>query len=64
MARFLYISPLRIDGRDFTEIDPAELRPGNELTAIGFTRGPRHLEFHDYETLVLPDLVRMSVPRR
>ena len=58
MSRFLYISPLRVDGREFTEIDPAAMAPGNELTAIGFTRGPRHLEYHYYETLVLPDLVR------
>ena len=34
MSRFLYISPLRVDGRKFTEIDPAAMAPGNELTAI------------------------------
>ena len=58
MSRILYISPLVVHGRTFLEVDPAELRSGNTLTSIGFTRGPRHLEYHYYETLVLPDLVR------
>jgi hypothetical protein len=34
MSRFLYISPLRVDGREFTEIDPVAMTPGNKLTAI------------------------------
>src|SRR5215213_5464302 len=58
MSRFLYVSPLRVDGREFTEIEQSGRARGNELTAIGFKRGPRHLEYHYYGTLVLPDLVR------
>lgn len=58
MARVLYIAPIRVDGRTFAEVDQDAMRPGNELTAIGFNRGPRHVEYHYYETLVLPDLVR------
>jgi allantoin racemase len=61
MARLLYISPLRVEGRSFTEVDATSLLPGNEMTAIGFRRGPEHVEYHYYETLVLPDLVRSII---
>jgi allantoin racemase len=57
----LYIAPLWVEERSFAEVDQAALNPGTELTAIGFNRGPRHLEYHYYETLVLPDLVRSII---
>lgn len=58
MSRILYIAPRVVDDRSYAEVAPADLRPGNSLTTIGFRRGPRHLEYHLYETLVLADLVR------
>ena len=57
MSRILYIAPIRVDDGIFERGIEGQVRPGNELTTIGFGRGPRHLEYHYYETLVLPDLV-------
>lgn len=61
MARILNIAPLRTEGRRGSGEAPDILRPGNSLTKLGFTRGPRHLEYHYYETLVLPDLLHTLV---
>ncbi len=61
MSRILYISPLQVEDRSFSEVDQRSLRPGNDVTAIGFNRGPRHVEYHYYEALVLPDLVRSII---
>jgi allantoin racemase len=61
LSRIVYISPLKVEGRTFTEIDPKTLRPGNELVPIGFNRGPEHLEYHYYEMLALPDLVHSVI---
>lgn len=57
MSKLLYIAPGPIGD------DPVErgfrscVREGTSLDAIGFARGPGHLEYAYYETLVLPDLV-------
>ncbi|MFN8592268.1 MAG: aspartate/glutamate racemase family protein [Thermomicrobiales bacterium] len=57
MSRILYIVPVGIDGA-LTERGVAEcIRPGNEIDAVGFDRGPRHVEYHYYETLMLPHVV-------
>lgn len=57
MSRILYIDPIRVEG-DFLEEDlAAAARPENSVDLVGFSRGPRHVEYHYYETLMLPDLV-------
>jgi allantoin racemase len=62
MARILYIAPVRIDEPRFGVSPLAEtLLPGNEFASVGLRRGPRHLEYHYYETLVLPDLLHTIV---
>lgn len=61
MGRILYVAPIRVDDAIFEHGIEEQVRPGNELTAVGFRRGPRHLEYHYYETLVLPDLVHTIV---
>lgn len=61
MARILYVAPL-LTGHPMNPSAMAEtLLPENSLTGLGFTRGPRHLEYHYYETLVLPDLLHTIV---
>lgn len=62
MSRILYIAPVKID-QPRTDAHPlAEtLLPRNELASVGLRRGPRHLEYHYYETMVLPDLVHTIV---
>ena len=61
MSRILYIAPVNVAG-EFTEreVDGVE-RPGNKVTIVGFDRGPRHVEYHYYETLVLPDIVHTVI---
>lgn len=63
MSRILYIVPVGVDrAEDLVERDVAgAVRPGNEVTIVGLTRGPRHVEYHYYETLVLPDVVHSIV---
>jgi allantoin racemase len=61
MARIVYISPLKVDQPRNPEAMASALRPENSLERISFTRGPRHLEYHYYETLVLPDLLHSLV---
>jgi allantoin racemase len=61
MSRILYIAPVNVEG-DFLERDLENAgRPGNEITVVGFSRGPRHVEYHYYETLVLPDVVHTII---
>ena len=61
MARILYISPVKVDQPRAPGPLADTLRPENSYDSIGFRRGPRHLEYHYYETLVLPDLVHSIV---
>ncbi len=61
MSRILYIAPLRVDEPRGSSSLASTLRPETEMTSIGFRRGPRHLEYHYYETLVLPDLVHTFI---
>lgn len=61
MARILYIAPTKVDGPRPVKSMEQMLRSENEFSAVGFTRGPRHLEYHYYETLVLPDLLHTIV---
>jgi allantoin racemase len=57
VSRILYIDPIRVDG-NFLEEDLAKAaRPENRVDLVGFSRGPRHVEYHYYEALMLPDLV-------
>jgi allantoin racemase len=61
MSRILYIAPVNVEG-EFLERDVATAaRPGNEIDVIGFSRGPRHVEYHYYETLVLPDVLHSII---
>jgi allantoin racemase len=61
MSRILYIAPIRIDEAVIERGIEETVRPGNELDAIGFGRGPRHVEYHYYEALALPDLVHTII---
>jgi len=62
MSRILYIAPVKIDQPRTGAHPLAEtLLPQNELASVGLRRGPRHLEYHYYETMVLPDLVHTIV---
>ena len=61
MARILYLAPVHVDHAGPSAVSADQLRPGNALTRLGFTRGPRHLEYHYYETLMLPDLLHTVV---
>lgn len=61
MARILYLAPLYVDRPSSEGMSGDLLQPGSSLTRLGFTRGPRHLEYHYYETLVLPDLLHTVV---
>lgn len=61
MSHILYIVPVNVDG-EIVERDVVEAaRPENEVTLVGLDRGPRHLEYHYYETLVLPDIVHLII---
>lgn len=61
MPRILSIAPLRVADRLRANGAQDALRPDSSLDRISFTRGPRHLEYHYYETLVLPDLLHTIV---
>ena len=57
MSRLLYIAPVKVeDGPIERGVDEAA-RPGNTVDVIGFDRGTRHLEYHYYEALTVPDIV-------
>ena len=61
MSRILYITPVNVEG-DFLERDVEDAtRTENEVTVVGFSRGPRHVEYHYYETLVLPDVIHTVI---
>lgn len=61
MARILYVAPVRAEARRAPDGMASAVRPENALTKIGLARGPRHLEYHYYETMALPDLVHTIV---
>lgn len=61
MARILYIAPVKVDQPRAAGPLAQTLRPENSYASIGFRRGPRHLEYHYYETLVLQDLLHSIV---
>jgi allantoin racemase len=61
MSRILYISPIRIEELTIERGLEQAVRPGNTLEAIGLGRGPRHVEYHYYEALTLPDLVHSII---
>lgn len=57
MTQILWISPV---GRDDSKDDIKEIlegvkRPNTEITVTHLERGPHHVEYHYYESLVLPD---------
>jgi allantoin racemase len=61
VSRILYIAPVRVS-EVITQSGVEEtVRPGNVLKTVGFSRGPLHIEYHYYEVLVLPDLLRTIV---
>jgi allantoin racemase len=57
MSRLLCIAPVKVDEGpiDFGVENTA--RPGNTVDVVGFDRGTRHLEYHYYEALTVPDIV-------
>lgn len=61
MSRILSIAPLRVENPQGANGAQDALRAGSSLDRVSFTRGPRHLEYHYYETLVLPDLLHTIV---
>jgi allantoin racemase len=62
MANILYLAPLKVSRPSSMAEDSHDvLRPENTLSTLGFTRGPRHLEYHYYETIVLQDLLHTVI---
>lgn len=62
MARILYIAPVHVQQPRPGPHPLAEvLAPDHTFHAVGLGRGPRHLEYHYYETLALPDLLHTIV---
>jgi allantoin racemase len=61
MSRILYIAPVRVDEGIFERGIEGSVRPGNELDAVGFARGSRHVEYHYYEALATPDIIHSVV---
>lgn len=61
MSRILYIAPVNVEGELLERELEETARPGNQIDIIGFNRGPRHVEYHYYETLVLPDVVHSII---
>lgn len=62
MANILYLAPLKArDSATMGTSVAGSLHPENTLSTLGFTRGPRHLEYHYYETIVMQDLVHTIV---
>jgi allantoin racemase len=61
MARILYIAPVKVDQPRSPGPLAVTLRSENSFASIGFRRGPRHLEYHYYETLVMTDLLHSIV---
>jgi allantoin racemase len=62
MAKILYLAPLKV--RDPAAMGASvrgALREENSVTTLGFTRGPRHLEYHYYEAIVMQDLMHTVV---
>jgi allantoin racemase len=62
-VRILWINPV---GTDVFDADTARIlneakRPDTELDLVSLPQGrPQHLEYHAYEGLVVPDLVRLT----
>lgn len=57
MSRLLYIAPVKVDDGPIERGVDEAARPGNTVDVIGFSRGTRHLEYHYYEALTVPDIV-------
>jgi allantoin racemase len=62
MSNILYLAPLKVSGPSSARASMSgTLHSGNSLATLGFTRGPRHLEYHYYETIVLQDLLHTVI---
>ena len=57
MSRIAYIAPVRVEPGECGDVGPGIVRSGSQLHQIGFSAGPRHLEYHYYEALVVPDIL-------
>lgn len=60
-TRIRWISPV---GRDTSLVDVQEIleeakRPSTEIDVRALDRGPEHVEYHYYESLVLPDVLHL-----
>jgi allantoin racemase len=61
MRRILYIAPVGVEDTAIDREVAHAGRPGTEITTVAFSRGPRHVEYHYYEALVLPDVIHTIV---
>lgn len=59
MSRVLWISPVGRDdeGEDVREILESVKRPDTEIEVTALERGPHHVEYRYYESLVTPDVL-------
>lgn len=60
MKRILWLNPVGDDTFDapMQALLSAELNPGSEVVVRSLPGGPRHLEYHAYGALVLPEVIR------
>ena len=58
MTRILWISPVGVERSvdDVERILTDAKRPETEVDVTALDRGPPHVEYHYYESLVLPDV--------
>ena len=58
-CRLLWLNPIGSDAFDaaFRDMLNSFRREGTEVTVRSLARGPHHLEYHLYESLVLPDML-------
>ena len=61
MSRVLYIAPVNVEGNLIEREVEDAARSENDVAVLGFSRDPRHVECHYYETLVLPDNIHTNM---
>jgi hypothetical protein len=61
VSRVLYIAPVNVEGGHIEREVEDAARSENDVAVLWFSRGPRHVEYHYYETLVLPDNIHTNM---
>src|SRR4051812_29564925 len=57
MSRLMLIAPVKINDEVYELGLEEAARPETSIDFVGFDRGTRHLEYHYYESLAVPDVV-------